>query len=205
MDLRDAELLGDLDLAQVAEEAELENPALALPERAEGPLQERSVLHIAEGLVVPTHRVDLGLRRDELARRPRLAQPSRDAERPGPVAEMVLDLTDDRGSGEGTERDASLWPEAVDGLDEPECPHLDEVLELLAAAVVAVRERSDERHVLLDQPAAGIAVHGCLRVGSSGSGPVGLGSGEGGSSAEGGGGGELEAVDTPLESVLGGV
>src|SRR5205085_251706 len=51
----------------------------------------------------------------------------------------------------GGRLDSALEVEAVDRLDEPDRADLDEVLELLAAIRVAAGERTDERHVLLDQ------------------------------------------------------
>jgi hypothetical protein len=51
-----------------------------------------------------------------------------------------------------------LEVEAVDGLDEADEPDLLEVVERLAAAGVAPRERANERHHALDQDPPGLLV-----------------------------------------------
>jgi hypothetical protein len=52
----------------------------------------------------------------------------------------------------GGELDSAVDVEPIDGLDQADASHLDEVLELLAAIRVAARQRADERQVLLDEP-----------------------------------------------------
>src|SRR5205814_3908686 len=80
-----------------------------------------------------------------------LLQAARHAHGPTLVAEVTLDLADDVRRRIGRELDAAAEVEAVDRLDQPDRADLDEILELLAAVGVATRERSNQRHVLLDQ------------------------------------------------------
>src|SRR5581483_2888177 len=80
-----------------------------------------------------------------------LLEPPRDVHRPGAVAEMPLDLADDRRHGVRPEEDPSLEVEPVDRLDQPDRRDLDEVVELLAAARVPARDRPRERQVHLDE------------------------------------------------------
>ena len=121
--------------------------------------------------------LDVG-RRSELGDRGRAAElrrelvdEARDAERellhaprhvdaPRAVAEVAADLADDRRHGVGGELDAPLEVESVDRLDQADRSDLDEVVDRLAAARVASRERAHERHHLLDQPVACSAVAG---------------------------------------------
>src|SRR6266576_1527125 len=77
---------------------------------------------------------------------PRPPAPSR------PSADVTLDLAGDVRDRDCTELDAALGIEPVDGLDQPDCPDLDEILILLAPLAVPPGETLDERHVLLDQP-----------------------------------------------------
>src|SRR2546430_989863 len=64
---------------------------------------------------------------------------------------MSFDLADDVRRGVRRQFDAAVEVEAVDRLDQADCADLDEILELLAAVRVAPRERTDKRHVLLDE------------------------------------------------------
>src|SRR6476659_11232920 len=80
-----------------------------------------------------------------------LLEPSRNAYRPAPVAEVTLDLADDVRRRVSRELDAAVDVEAVDRLDQADRADLDEVFELLAAIGITPSERTDERHVLLDQ------------------------------------------------------
>ena len=64
---------------------------------------------------------------------------------------MALDLADDRRRRVGRQLEAAVGVEAVDRLDQADRADLDEILELLAAPVVAAGQRADERQVLLDQ------------------------------------------------------
>ena len=61
---------------------------------------------------------------------------ARDAHRPGAVAEVALDLAEDRRDRVARERDAALDVEAVDGLDERVARDLVEVLEQVTSAAV---------------------------------------------------------------------
>ena len=80
-----------------------------------------------------------------------LLQLARHPHRPAAVAEVALELTEDRRDGIARERHAALRVEAVERLDEPEARHLDEVVERLAIAAVARCEATRERHETLDQ------------------------------------------------------
>ena len=71
--------------------------------------------------------------------------------RPAAVAEVALDLADDRRHGVRLERDAAVEVEAVDRLDQPDRADLHQVVERLALAGVAACDRPHERQVLLDQ------------------------------------------------------
>ena len=71
--------------------------------------------------------------------------------RPAPVAEVALELAEDRGDGEGREGGAALGVEAVDRLDQADARDLDQVVERLGAARVPGREPPRERHEALDQ------------------------------------------------------
>ena len=84
-------------------------------------------------------------------RRVQLLERARHADRPALVAEVALDLADDVRRGVGGERDLALELEAVDRLDQADRAHLLDVLERLAAAGVAARERAHQRQVALDQ------------------------------------------------------
>src|SRR2546430_5343335 len=75
----------------------------------------------------------------------------RNVDRPGLVAEVALDLTEDRRHRVRGQLDAAVRVEAVDRVDEADRADLDEVVEHLAAADVAKGERPDERHQILDQ------------------------------------------------------
>jgi hypothetical protein len=68
--------------------------------------------------------------------------------RPGFVPEVPADLADDRRHRVARELHAAVDVEAVDRLDQPERANLDEILERLAAAGVAVRQCAHERHEL---------------------------------------------------------
>src|SRR5262245_47985617 len=199
MHLRNADLGGDLGLCQPVEEAQLDDPALPLVERAEPGLDEDAVLDLAEpsvgrpehvlhGLVVGAlvaerlregpRRVRLGRlqrlddlvlvrlgRLGELRDRRRAAElgglgldrareadaellhPARHVQRPRAIAEVPLDLADDRGDGVRRELDAPRRVEPLDREEEPDGADLDEVLLRLAPAGVARRQAPHERHV----------------------------------------------------------
>jgi len=78
---------------------------------------------------------------------------ARHADQTEPVAEVALDLPGDRRRCIRAERDAAPRVEPVDRLDQAESPHLDEILERLAAVDESARDCTDEWEVLLDQDA----------------------------------------------------
>ena len=84
-----------------------------------------------------------------------LLQPARDPDRPALVAEVPLDLADDRRGRVGRELDPALEVEPVDRLDQPDRRHLDQVVERLAAVAEPAGEVLDQRQVHLDQLVAG--------------------------------------------------
>ncbi len=86
---------------------------------------------------------------------PQLLQPPRHPDGPALVAEVALDLADDRGRRVGGELHAAIGVEAVDGLDEPDRADLDEVLEGLAAVAEAAGAVLDQRQVQVHQRVAG--------------------------------------------------
>jgi hypothetical protein len=63
---------------------------------------------------------------------------------PGPVTEVVFDLSDDRRSGEHVEGDAPFGVEPVDGVDETDGRHLEQVLERHAPVGEAFGESACE-------------------------------------------------------------
>src|ERR671915_1675737 len=67
------------------------------------------------------------------------------ANRPAAVAEVALELAEDRRHRERGERRGAVRLEAVDGLEQAERGDLDEVVERLAAALVAAREVARQR------------------------------------------------------------
>jgi len=72
-------------------------------------------------------------------------QPARNADRPGPVAEVPFELADDRGNGEVAEIDAPLGLEPVHGLDHADDGHLDQIVGGLTAPGVAARQPARQR------------------------------------------------------------
>src|SRR5437764_269353 len=92
--------------------------------------------------------------RERLADEPRelqleLLHAARDAHRPRLVAEVALDLAEDRGGGIGREADLAREVEAVDRLHDPDAGDLHEVVERLAAARVAAGQGPRQRQHLL--------------------------------------------------------
>src|SRR5215212_1808116 len=83
-----------------------------------------------------------------------LLEVARDAHRPALVAEVALELAEDGRHGEAGERGLAVGIEAVDRLEQTERSDLDEVVEGLAAALVAPRELAGERQEALDQRVA---------------------------------------------------
>ena len=80
-----------------------------------------------------------------------LLEVARHADGPRPVAEVALELAEDRRDGVAREGDVALGVEAVDRLDQAERRDLDEVLQRLLGALVATRELAGERQEALDQ------------------------------------------------------
>ena len=76
---------------------------------------------------------------------PPLLDRTRDADRPARVAEVALDLAEDRRHREARERRAAVELVAVDRLDEPDARHLDQVVDRLAGGAVAPRELARQR------------------------------------------------------------
>ena len=93
-----------------------------------------------------------------------LLQVARDAHRPALVAEVTLELAEDGRDGEARERGLAARVEAVDRLQQAERRDLDEVVERLAAALVAARELARERQEALHERLArgGVAAMGAL-------------------------------------------
>ena len=95
--------------------------------------------------------VDGQLRHGAVDLQRELLQVARHAHRPGAVAEVALDLAEDRRDGVAGERDLALEVEAVDRLDEAQRGDLQEVVERLLRALVAARELARERQEALDE------------------------------------------------------
>ena len=85
-----------------------------------------------------------------------LLHPARDMERPGPIAEVALDLADDRGHRVGRELHLALGVEALDREQQADRADLDQILLWLAAPGVPRGEALDERHVAVDELVAGV-------------------------------------------------
>ena len=91
-----------------------------------------------------------------------LLQVARHADRPGAVAEVALDLAEDRRDRVGGERDLALGVEAVDRLDQADRRDLEEVVERLARALVAAGELARQRQEALDELLARPGVAGAV-------------------------------------------
>ena len=91
-----------------------------------------------------------------------LLQVARHAHRPALVAEVALELAEDRRDRERRERGLARRVEAVDRLEQPERGDLDQVVELLPAALVAAgelaREGQEARDELLARGGIALAV-----------------------------------------------
>jgi hypothetical protein len=68
------------------------------------------------------------------------------------VAEVMLDLADDRGCSERGEVYAAARLEAIDGFDQADRPHLHEILHAFATVREPPGKRAGERQVRLDKP-----------------------------------------------------
>ena len=80
-----------------------------------------------------------------------LLELARDAHGPAVVAEVALELAEDRGDGEGGEREAAAGVEAVDGLQQADRGDLVEVVAFGAAGRVAAGEVAGERQEAVDE------------------------------------------------------
>src|SRR5450631_1415056 len=94
-----------------------------------------------------------------------LLGPSRDVHGPTGIAEIALELAQDRWDGEGGERQAAAGVEAVDRLDQAEGRDLDQVLERLAGVAVAAGEALGQREVLRRQLVASARILTLLPAG----------------------------------------
>src|SRR3954468_15206919 len=74
-----------------------------------------------------------------------LLQVARHAHRPAAVAEVALEFAQDRGHGKARERGLAVRVEAVDGLQQAEARDLHQVVERLAAALIAACELAGKR------------------------------------------------------------
>lgn len=153
MHLGEPELARDPALAQVAEVVEVDDPPLPPGQSPEAAL-DKDALVPGRGRRLLDSDVERHRSNDDACG----AVGACDAHRLTRVAEMVSNLPDDRGHGVGGERGAARGIEAVDRLDQSHGTDLGQVLELLAARVEAAGNRADERQVLLDQRAPGVAI-----------------------------------------------
>src|SRR5919205_833529 len=80
-----------------------------------------------------------------------LLEVARHPHRPRAVAEVALDLAEDRGHRVAGEGHLAVEIEAVDGLHQPQAGHLEEVVEGLVGALVAAGELAGERQEALDE------------------------------------------------------
>ena len=86
-----------------------------------------------------------------LAAEVQLLQAPRDADSPGLVTEVALDLPDDRRGGEGGELEPARGVEALDRQEEPYETHLHHVLEWLSPPLELASEEVDQVGVAVDQ------------------------------------------------------
>ena len=96
-------------------------------------------------------RPQLGLAAHDPA--PQLLHRSRHSYRPTLVPDMALDLADDVRNRKRGQLAPAPMVETVDRVDEPDRAGLEQVV-VVAAALVATRERLDQREVQLDEPLA---------------------------------------------------
>ena len=83
-----------------------------------------------------------------------------DAHRPPFVAEVALELADDRRRRERRELQAAFGIEALDCLQQPDERDLAEIVQLLAAVLEASREELGKAHVVFDERVAQIPITG---------------------------------------------
>src|SRR2546428_13947451 len=93
-----------------------------------------------------------------------LLHPAGHAYRPSLVAEMPLQLSDDRGRRVGRELEATLGVETVDGLEQAHRRHLHEVVEWLPAVHEASSEVLGEAQVGLYEMVAQLGVAGATEL-----------------------------------------
>jgi hypothetical protein len=72
-------------------------------------------------------------------------------DRPALVAEVPLELTEDRRGGEAGEPVATAGLEAIDRLQQPQARDLDEVVDVLVGVPVAKRQLARERQEAPDE------------------------------------------------------
>ena len=84
-----------------------------------------------------------------------LLQVARHADGPGAVAEVALELAEDRRYRVAREGVATIGVEAVDRLQQSEARHLDQVVQRLAGALVTARQLARQRKEALDELGAG--------------------------------------------------
>ena len=87
-------------------------------------------------------------------RRLQLLRAARHPQQPAEVAEVPLDLAEDRRGGVGRELQPALGVEAVDRLDQADRADLDQIGQRLVAPGEAPGQVLDQRQVQLDQPVA---------------------------------------------------
>ena len=86
--------------------------------------------------------------------------PAGHVHRPGRVPEVAAQLTGDGGDGEGGERRPEVGVVALDGLEDPEHRHLDQVVQGLALVGEALGAVERQPAVVLDERVAQLAVAG---------------------------------------------
>ena len=89
-----------------------------------------------------------------------LLERARNVDGPACIAQVALELAEDRRDRVGRERAAPARVEAVDRLHERQAGHLLEVFQRLRRVAVAAREAARERQMALDQRGAGRRVAG---------------------------------------------
>ena len=117
-----------------------------------------SVLGIHVGTLVHLAAATAGLSAILVSSATAFLQVARDAHGPALVAEVALELAQDRRDGEGGERDGAARVEPIDRLDQPERGNLHEVLERLPGTGVAAGELPREREALVRKSAAQVAL-----------------------------------------------
>lgn len=164
MDLRDADALRDLRLAEALEVRQPEQQPLPVVEDMEAVPEENPVLAEFVAVLEGTVAVELavltvdGFGDPRSQRRVELLEAARYPNGPGAVAQVALDLAVDRRNRVGGEIDPAVELKPVDRLDQPDRPHLDEIVELLTVPDVATRQTPHEREILLDQARPGAEV-----------------------------------------------